>query len=240
MELNNINNASLNDVSTLTNTMNLNSLNSTQKVDGNITNSFAVDSQLNLNKSDLSNSLKDFTKQISKSQIDLQAVNEQSNILNNIQELTNKLVSSNNVAQTEIEVQPAIETLMAKYNTSSTNTVATLQEFQAATDSSAYFDGKLGARPLSTSEILDAVDKQMSLVNQQKEFTSNEIQKAEKRALNTIGKEIELASAKAPFEPIDFGKDIGNFSSANINNVLGSVATSQANAIPSNSPKLLA
>ena len=48
----------------------------------------------------------------------------------------------------------------------------------------------------------------MSVLNTQKEFTSKELEKIEIKALNTIGKEIAKNVASAPFQPVDFGKDI--------------------------------
>ncbi|HIP11247.1 MAG TPA: hypothetical protein EYG97_04665 [Arcobacter sp.] len=240
MELNNINNVSPNDVSTLSSAVNVNTLNATQKIDENRTKSFDVDANLNISRSDLSNSLKEFTQLISNAQSNQNVLETQVSTLNDIRELTNQLINSQSPQETESIVQPSIQQFIDKYNATAVNIQENMETFQKETDSSTYFDGKLGATPLSISEILASVEKQMSMVNQQKEFTSNEIARAKERALETIGKEVEQSAANAPFEPVDFGKDIGNFSSANINTVVGSVATSQANAIPAHSPKLLA
>jgi len=237
MEINNnIPNTSVNDVSTLSSSINIDTLNNTQKVEQSKNNSFSLDRNISINRSDLSNTLKEFTKEISKVQVTQSQLQSQTNILNDMQTLTHSIISSENPQKAADEAQPSIEAFINMYNTNSVQ----LSANQEDTDSTTYFDGKIGAKPLSTSEILEAVEKQMAFVNQQNEQSSKNLQELETRALNTIGKEIEQSAQKAPFEPIDFGKDIGNFSSANINNIVGSVATSQANAIPANSPKLLA
>jgi len=237
MEINNnITNTSVNDVSTLSSSINIENLNSTQKVDQTKNNSFSLDNDIGINRSDLSNKLREFTNEISNGQKSQVMLKEQTQILNNIQNLTMAIKNSETPEVTENELQPSVQEFMNKYNTNSVK----LSSNQEDTDSTTYFDGKAGAKPLSIGEILDAVEKQMEIVTKQIENTSQKIQFAETKALNTIGKEIELSIQQAPFEPVDFGKDIGNFSSANINNIVGSVATSQANAIPAHSPKLLA
>ena len=98
----------------------------------------------------------------------------------------------------------------------------------------------LGAKPLNPAEIIDAVSKQMEIVkNEEKYFTDN-VEKVVQKSIETINIEIDKSNKEAPFKNIDFGKNTANFTSANINNVVGSVVSSQANAIPANSPKLLA
>lgn len=237
---NNVINTSVNDVSTLTSAVNLESLNSTSRVDGNKDGSFAVDTSVVGKRSELSNSLKEFTKELSSGQSTLIKLESKSTILNNISNIVKDItVSEQPVAKAE-EVQPTVKKHMEQYNAISTDISKSMEKYQEETDSTTYFDGRLGAKPLSPSQIADAVERQMAMVNQQKEFLSSELQKVETKALDTIGKEIARTTAEAPFEPIDFGKNISNFSSANINTVVGSVAVSQANAIPANSPKLLA
>ena len=236
----NVINTSVNDVSTLSSAVNLKLLSGAEKVDGNQNGSFTVDSTINIQKSDLSNSLKEFVNQIGANQSNQVKLESMSTILNDIKDILNKVVASESPSVTADVYQPTIQEHMEKYNSISSDISKNFEKFQEETDSTTYFDGRLGAKPLSPSDILEAVERQMAIVNQQKEFTAKNIENIETKALNTIGEEVSKAAAEAPFEPIDFGKDIGNFSSANINNVVGSVALSQANAIPANSPKLLA
>ena len=235
----NINGNSVNNLSTLSSTVDIKSLGTIREIDNNSTNSFSVDSTSISKRSELSNSLKEFVKEISIGQSNMTKIQEQSTILNNIKDIAKDIINSENPIDIAEISQPTVQEHMEKYNSISQDISGNLKKFQEATDSTTYFDGRLGARPLSTSEILDAVEKQMEMINQQLEYSLKELEKLETKALDTIGEEVTKSAAEAPFEPIDFGKDIGSFSSANINNILGSVVASQANAIPGHSPKLL-
>ena len=127
-----------------------------------------------------------------------------------------------------------------EYNYLSSDINKNFEKYQEETSSQNYFDGMLGAKPLNPQEIIAAVKEQQQVVREEKKFFSNEIEKIEKKAKEVINSEIEKSKQEAPFKNIDFGKNTANFTSANINTIVGSVVYSQANATPANSPKLLA
>jgi hypothetical protein len=202
-------------------------------------NSFLLDLNTVERRSDLSLSLKSMMDNISSNQISLRNLDLQSNILTTLKEAAVSTVTLENPTSLE-DLQPSVEELLSKYNYLSSDINKNFQKYQEDTQSRNYFDGMLGAKPLNPAEIIKAVDKQIEIVKTEKEFFSDNFEKTANKALEVINVEIDKSNKEAPFKNIDFGKNIANFTSANINNVLGSVVSSQANAIPANSPKLLA
>jgi len=237
MEINNyIDNSPIigSDLSTLSNSMNIKALDSANVV-GEGSNSFSIALNTQERRSDLSLSLRNMMEDISVSQITLQNLNEQSTILSNIQEM----VSGDNQSLLE-EIQPSVEELLSKYNSLSTDINKNFEKYQEETDSRNYFDGMLGSKPLNPAEIIKAVEQQQEIIKAEKKFFGDNVEKVADKALEVINIEIDKSNKEAPFKNIDFGKNTADFSSANINSVVGSVVSSQANAIPANSPKLLA
>jgi len=237
---NNIINNSITDVSTLSNAVNVKSLSQSQQIDVDGKNSFTIDTSVVNKRSNLTDTLKEFMDKLTTNQTTQSMLNQQSTILNDLKSMMQTIKEAEVPDDVANEIQPTVQEHLSQYNTLSSDISKNIDKFQEDTDSTAYFDGILGAKPLSPSEILDQVEKQMELVKIKQDHTSNELQKVEHKALDTIGKEITKSKEEAPFKPIDFGNHTSNFTSANINNVIGSVVTSQANAIPANSPKLLA
>ena len=224
--------------STLSSSINVKAL---EKVDlsSESSNSFLLDLNAVERRSDLSLSLKSMMENISSNQISLRNLDLQSNILTTLKEAAVSTVTLENPTSLE-DLQPSVEELLSKYNYLSSDINKNFQKYQEDTQSRNYFDGMLGAKPLNPAEIIKAVDKQIEIVKTEKEFFSDNFEKTANKALEVINVEIDKSNKEAPFKNIDFGKNIANFTSANINNVLGSVVSSQANAIPANSPKLLA
>ena len=237
MEINNyIDNSPIigSDLSTLSSSMNIKALDSVNVV-GEGSNSFSIEFNTQERRSDLSLSLRNMMEDISVSQVALQSLNEQSTILSNIQEM----VSGDNQSLLE-EIQPSVEELLSKYNSLSTDINKNFEKYQEETDSRNYFDGMIGSKPLNPAEIIKAVEQQQEVVKAEKKFFGDNVEKVADKALEVINIEIDKSNKEAPFKNIDFGKNTADFTSANINNVVGSVVSSQANAIPANSPKLLA
>lgn len=224
--------------STLSSSINVKAL---EKVDlsSETSNSFLLDLNAVERRSDLSLSLKSMMDNISSNQISLKNLDLQSNILTTLKEAAISTVTAENPTSLE-DLQPSVEELLSKYNYLSSDINKNFQKYQEDTQSRNYFDGMLGAKPLNPAEIIDAVEKQMKIVESEKKFFNDNFEKTANKALEVINVEIDKSNKEAPFKNIDFGKNIANFTSANINNVLGSVVSSQANAIPANSPKLLA
>jgi hypothetical protein len=228
------------DVSSLSSSINLKALDTTAAIDDGPQSTFSLNIDSNYKRSDLANVLKDTIANITQNQITSSNLEKQTTILNNIKDAATQIVQSDTPEVTADKVQPQIAEFISQYNNLSVDVNKAFQESQGDTESQAYFDGVLGAKPLSPREIMETVEQQMQVVKEQTQIVTKETQKFETKALDTIGKEIAQNNAKAPFEPVDFGKNMANFTSANINNVVGSVATAQANAIPAHSPKLLA
>ncbi len=226
------------DASTLSSSINVAALEKIDLTKEN-SNSFSLNLNTDGRRSELGISLKAMMETISSSQISLKNLNEQSSILTTIKNAAEISVNTGDVVALE-DLQPSVEELMTKYNYLSSNINANFAKYQQETDSHNYFDGVLGAKPLNPSEIIKATDKQFEIVSSEKKFFEQNFQKSTDQALEVISKEIDKSNKEAPFKNIDFGKNIANFTSANINNVVGSVVSSQANAIPANSPKLLA
>lgn len=224
--------------STLSSAVNIEAL---EKVDilKETNNSFIIDFNANDRRSDLSLSLRDLMVNISDSQMSLKNLNSQSNILATLKNAAVDVISSENSTSLE-DLQPSVEELLSKYNYLSSDINKNFQKYQEDTQSHNYFDGMLGAKPLNPAEIIDAVEKQIKIVESEKKFFNDNFEKTVSKALEVINVEIDKSNKEAPFKNIDFGKNTADFTSANINNVLGSVVSSQANAIPANSPKLLA
>jgi hypothetical protein len=224
--------------STLSSSINVKAL---EKVDlsSENSNSFLLDLNVIERRSDLSVSLKGMMENISSSQISLKNLDLQSNILTTLKEAAISTVTYENPTSLE-DLQPSVEELLSKYNYLSSDINKNFEKYQEDTQSRNYFDGMLGAKPLNPAEIIKAVDKQIEIVKAEKEFFSDNFEKTSSKALETINIEIDKSNKEAPFKNIDFGKNTADFTSANINNVLGSVVSSQANAIPAHSPKLLA
>lgn len=240
MEINDYMNNTIvgNDVSTLSSSMNVKALDKVNIVND-TSNSFSIELNTQERRSDLSLSLKNMMQDISTSQLTLQNLNQQSTILSNIQNMMSSATSSDN--QTSLDkLQPSVEALLSKYNSLSSNINKNFEKYQEETNSQNYFDGVLGAKPLNPAEIIDAVQKQAEAVKVEKKFFSDNVEKVADKALEVINVEIDKSNKEAPFKNIDFGKNTANFTSANINTLVGSVVSSQANAIPANSPKLLA
>lgn len=242
MEINEyINNSLLNTgefSSTLSSSINVKAL---EKVDlsSESSNSFSLDLNAVERRSDLSLSLKSMMDNISSNQISLKNLDLQSNILTTLKEAAISTVTAENPTSLE-DLQPSVEELLSKYNYLSSDINKNFQKYQEDTQSHNYFDGMLGAKPLNPAEIIDAVEKQIKIVESEKKFFNDNFEKTANKALEVINVEIDKSNKEAPFKNIDFGKNTADFTSANINNVLGSVVSSQANAIPANSPKLLA
>lgn len=227
------------EISTLSSAVNLKALENV-KTNDNSSSSFTLDIANSYKRSDFSNTLKDSLNQLSVNQQNLQEINTQRDILSSIQTDATSLIDAEDFEQVETVVQPQIESSIDQYNSIVANLEEDFSKYQENTDSKAYFDGILGAKPLRPSEILNAVADKQRLLDNMSNLIDQNTQKIESKALKTISDEIDKAAKSAPYEPIDFGKNISDFTSTNINSIVGSVVSAQANAVPANSPKLLA
>ncbi len=225
------------DSSTLSSSINVQAL---EKIDftKENTNTFSVDLPSEPRRSELSITLKSMMDNISSAQISLRNIEMQSSILTTLKDATQTSIDSGDI-KTLIDLQPSVEELMSKYNYLSSDINKNFAKYQENTDSHNYFDGILGAKPLTPADLIKAIDQQIEIISQEKQFFDDTLQKETNRSLKIINTEIEKSTQEASFKSIDFGKNTADFTSASINAVVGSVVSSQANAIPANSPKLL-
>lgn len=239
MEINEYNRSQLvNETSSLANSINVKTLEKIESAKTE-TDTFSLELDSMNKRSDFSSSLKDFINNIASAQISLQTLEKQSAILNNLQTTINEIPE--NSTQSEIDkYQPSIENEISNYNNLTLTINKEFENSQQDTTSRTYFDGMLGAKPLSPEELIETIKQQTAVIEQEKSFFAEEINKYEQKAIENIVSEIDKSNQQAPFKNIDFGKNMADFSSANINSIIGSVALSQANAIPAHSPKLLA
>jgi hypothetical protein len=237
MEINNTYLVNVNDSSTLSSSVNIKALENAKTFQ--LSNSsFTLDMDISLRRSDFANQLKDSLNNLAINQQKIQYINKQEKILDTIQNDVMQLQSSTNFEVSQETIQPKIEASINEYNTN-IDYRTEFTQFQETTQSQSYFDGLLGAKPLSPSDIRKAVEEQMQYLKQINSEASQNIEKTERKALKTIGDEIEKVIARAPYEPVDFGKNTTDFTSTNINSIVGSVVSAQANAIPAHSQKLL-
>jgi len=238
MELNNVANNTIQDLQSIKDTVNLNKVNPNE-ISNHLENNskaYLLDQNIPSKRSELSNNLNQHLTSIGKSQIQISNLDKQSNILSEITKVTLEITASTSPEVTADAVQPSVAQLMTNYN-NLTPKIQLDQDPDAT--STTYFDGVLGAKPLSVSDITAAVEEQMKLVKQNTQVIHKQIEEVKTKAINTIGDEIAKNEAAKPFKNIDFGKMTSDFSSASINNIMGSVALTQANAVPVQAQKLL-
>ena len=233
------NNVVSDSVSTLSSSVNLKALqNATAEQLS--SNSFNVEVQAINKRSNFAANLQESFTQLAQNQNFSKQLTQQQDILSKMQEMAGELQNSESPQTLEVSIQPKIESSITQYNSISANLQKDFEKYQETTKSHHYFDGILGAKPISPADILKAVEDQQRLLDSMQQNNTQEMKQVVSRAKETIGEEVSKAVANAPFKPVDFGKSMTDFSSETINNVVGSVISAQANAIPAHSPKLLA
>ena len=233
---NNINNlvndlAIQNDVSKSSN--NNISTNAVQEISDTLSNSYSINSNISPKRSELSNNLSPLISDISNQQIELSKLNNQNNILNDIVKTSTQVVENPETLTPEVE--ESLNELMAKYESSKSSSIQSENE---NTNSTAYFDGMAGAKPLKLQDMINkAQELQVSNKEETKVITDN-INNIKKEAIDTIKNESSTTTNKVT-QNIDFGQNTSDFSASNINSIMGSVVQTQANAIPAQSQRLL-
>jgi flagellin len=106
-------------------------------------------------------------------------------------------------------------------------------------DSTTYFDGMSGAIPIG----IDMLNNETSVRKSELKSTLEKVAELnstfENKAKHIISNEITKTQEVSPFKSIDFGKESVDFTGANISTIVGSIASSQANAMQAQSIKLL-
>ncbi len=239
MEINNVSNNNLindlglqTDLNTYANNIKANTV---EKTATSLSNSYLVNSDISPKRSELSNNLTPLISSMSNEQSQLSNLNNQNNILDNIINISKDAVKDPQTLTPEVE--QSLNELMSKYQ--NITTIHDIANENINSDSTAYFDGKIGSNPLKLQDMIDTS-------TQLKESTNNKIKVVEQK-IDTIktqvfdnieNEKINNANLK-PNKNIDFGKSTSDFSASNIKNLMGSVIQTQANSIPAQSQKLL-
>jgi len=162
-------------------------------------------------------------------------------LISNQLEITTKLVTTttsvqNSTSMTLDDKQSEIQNLLKEFNKLSDG----FERPSISDKEGIYFDGQLGSKPLSVSQILDAVSKQKErLSNFNKELT-NEVKSLVSNTKETISSEKTVLETKVEFKNIDYEKESAQFNAFTLESVKGGILPSQANAFPHHSEKLLA
>lgn len=188
-------------------------------------------------QSSSSNFLTNISSNINK-MADLQKM--QSTVSNQL-EITSKLVRTTESAVNSNSIQlddkqPEIKNLIDNFNVISKGTNTT----EISDKAGIYFDGQVGARPLSATEIYDAVDQQKERLSQFNEKIASQIESVLADTKGNIELEKVTVETKVEFKNIDYAKESALFDSSTLSNVQGGVIPSQANGFPLHSEKLLA
>ena len=238
MEINNISSNPISELNVQTGLDQSNNnitVNKTQKISDSLSNSYSVNPNISTRRSELSDNLSQHISAISSNQVELSNFNNQNNILDTISQTS--IIALENPQTVTPELEQSLNELMGKYNTIVSHNQTNDNE---NSDSTAYFDGMLGAKPLRLQDMINTSEELKESTKNDIKVVENKIETIKTTALNTIGEEISKNANLQPNKQIDFGKTTSDFSASNINALIGSVAVTQANAIPINSQRLLA
>ena len=237
MEINNITNNPISDLNVqnnLTSSDNKLSVNNASKISDSFSNSYFVNPDISPKRSDLSNAISQDISDISSNQLELSKLNNQNNILHNIVQASTLALEKPETLT--VEVEQSLNELMNKYETIISTDIATENE---NSNSNAYFDGMAGAKPLKLQDMINTSTELMHNNKSEIKVVEDKVQATKTKVLETIGDEISKTSNLQPNKNIDFGKSTSDFSASSINALVGSIAITQANAIPIQSQRLL-
>lgn len=154
--------------------------------------------------------------------------------INIIDEINLNIKNSTSVEQLN-NIQPTVKDLMNSFNSSDLNKLISEQSTEG---SDSYFDGKLGSKPLSPSDIMDATQEKISLLNSMKATNTKSIDESINQTQHTIKIEKESTLEDSPYKEINFKKESIDFSSSNISDI-GSIKSAHINPSSSNTLRLL-
>ena len=224
-----------------------------------------ISDALKLQRSDLSHSLKNLNEGIALTRIATDGLDNQKQLL---EEISTKLVQVNTdttSSDDKVAIKKEVTKLVEDFKNISETTKFNDQKLITPDNNSETLDISTSDETLSitipntgriadelrtlvdntdfnsgdTSAIVDRVDLAIGEVNEtQSNFTSTESQ-LESSARNTIGEQVNLAKASSSIIDIDFGKEVTDFSKANILTQLGYLVSTQANAGQEQNIKLL-
>lgn len=186
-------------------------------------------------------SSKNFLSNVSSNLMKVADLQKQQSSISNQLEITSEIVKiteatvNSNVVKLD-DKQPEIKNLLDNFNKLSENSKRT----EISDKPGIYFDGQVGARPLSSKEIHDAIESNRERLEAVNQTISNEIKDVVSDTKDTLKTERTTIETKVEFKKIDFEKESSQFNSQSVNNFRGDVIPSQANAYPTHSESLLA
>jgi len=215
----------------------------------------------NSQKSNNLQNIKEVVEKYPSEKVDITKQNSSSNFLTNISsninkiadlqkiqsmvsnqlEITTKLVKitesavNSNLIQLD-DKQPDIKNLIDNFNVISKGINTT----EISDKAGIYFDGQVGARPLSANEINEAIDQQKERLNKFNKKISDQIDSAILDTKQHIQFQKSTIENKVEFKNIDYEKESAQFNASTLESVKGGILPSQANAFPHHSEKLLA
>ena len=237
MELNKLDNSSLNGINN--NLSHINKSSAAEKVSELNKNSIniSIDSDHASNRSNIAYQLSESMNSLATTETISSMLNNQLTTIDNIQEQVSKLVDGSNTAE---QIQPDVANFISKYNISVdsiTDKISNLEDLKG--ESTTYFDGAAGAMPLD----VDMINSEIASKRSELATTLKKVQEVNefflKQAQGVISSEVDIAQESSKIKNIDFGKESSDFSANNINAVAGSLAGSQANAVAAQVMRLL-
>ncbi len=166
----------------------------------------------------------------------------QTKIVSNFEKMVaSALNNGNNIDHIQPEVQSHISSFNAVSNSSIENINKIIEE-KESDKSRTYFDGILGAKPLSAKEIQEAINQKKERLAQLNEVINDQIIQTTNDAKQSIEQEKSVFEQKSSFVvKTDFQLESKTFEMENLQEQSGSVVTSQANAqVKETVPLLLA
>lgn len=243
MELNSVNSLGYSSV----NQLNINQLKGDAKVElDSVSKPLKVDKiELKNQSSSFANGLINNVRQISTALSVQSTVTKQLDIVNKIEQSISSVISNPSSGQKLNDIQPQIKSLMDSFNSYSSNISTSIDNISNNSTeevrSRVYFDGILGAKPLSSEEIFAEVKSQRERLQNVNKVANDEvlnnIQKS-KAMFNTQQQELERQQPR--MKEFDFAVESSNFEPQVIQKMQGSVVDTQANAQVEQNIKLLA
>lgn len=202
--------------------------------------------QLSSSRSSFANNVMNSLTKIENIQNIQSSINLQLETANKMESSTQNILSS---AQNDLaldDIQPEINSLLNKFNTTSKNISmqisGALETTQSTenTKSRMYFDGVVGSKPLSAEEIFDAVSQQKERLSQINEALNSEIINTTKEVSASFKKESTVSNEYNDMKNIDFKNESSNFTAQSLKEIKGDIVPAQANAQTEENIKLLA
>ena len=169
-------------------------------------------------------------------------VSKQLDITNEIKQAINAVTS--NSSKSLDDIQPKIKKLMDDFNNYSSNmstSIGAMANNSTDEQSRIYFDGILGAKPLSSEEIFAEVDSQRQRLQNINKTANEEVINNIEKSKNMFTTEKKTLETQQPqIKSINFAVESSNFEAKKLQNVQGSVVDTQANASTKQNIKLLA